>query len=149
MTTTTTKKNTPAKVAKKDKPAKIKKEKVAKVDFLKSCESTLINENGKLNSVPAIGEGGWVNGTHAPLKKAAFANEADYLDFSAAIDEIHAEALTKKAAAKRAQAETSRKFGDPKQKAAAKRLVKMMSAMEELKKQLGEQGVNVEDLIGV
>jgi len=148
MTTTTTKK--PAtKNAKSEKPAKVKKEKVAKVDFLKAVDSSLIDGNGKLNAVVAIGEGGWVPGTHAPLKKAAFANDADYLDFSAAIDDMNAAALTKKAAAKRAQAETSRKFGDPKQKAAAKRLVKMVSAMEELKKTLAEQGVNVEDLIGV
>lgn len=145
MSATTTKKNDKA-----EKPAKVEKEKVEKLDYLKLCNPDLIDANGKLSGIPVIGaeEGSWTPNVHGMLKKSTFALDADYMDFSANLDELRRDALTERIATKRKRAELNRKFGDPKQRDAANRLIGMMSAMEELKKTLAAQGVNVEDLIG-
>lgn len=78
--------------------------------------------------------------TNKPLKKRDFS--ADHLFY-----EYRAAEMDFKAAAFRKQAEEAKKLGSAKDRSRAKRLVKLQEKMAELKKQLTEQGVDVEDLL--
>jgi len=75
-----------------------------------------------------------------PLKKKDFVDDATYLEYRAAECEA-------KAVAFKAQAEEARKIGSSKDKQKAKRLIKLQEKMDELKKQLQDQGIDVESLL--
>jgi len=77
---------------------------------------------------------------HKSLKKRDFAAEWLYLEFRAKDMDYRAEKFRK-------QAEASKKLGSVADRAKAKRLVRLQDKMEELKKQLQEQGVDVDSLL--
>lgn len=78
--------------------------------------------------------------TNKPLKKRDYS--ADYLFY-----EYRALEMDFKAATFRKQAEEAKKLGSAKDRSRAKRLVKLQEKMDELKKQLTEQGVDVNELL--
>jgi len=75
-----------------------------------------------------------------PLKKTDFKNEDLFFEYKAA--ECDAKAIVF-----RAKAEESKKLGSTKDRAKAKRLLKMQEKMAELREQLEADGVNVEELL--
>lgn len=77
---------------------------------------------------------------HKSLKKKDFKEDYLYFEHRAAECEI-------KAVAYRDEAAEVKKLGSAKARGSAKRLVKMQDKMSELKKQLSEQGIDVEALL--
>ena len=77
---------------------------------------------------------------HAGLKKKDFANTGEFFEYKAKECEA-------KAAAFRVKAKEESTTGGGKAKQKARRLVKMIDKMDELKKQLALQGINVEELL--
>ena len=85
---------------------------------------------------------GFTFSVHKPLKKKNFVDEALFYDHKAAEMEFKREKFA-------AQAEECRKSGSPKQRAAKKRIIKLSEKMNELKKQLAAQGINVAELLSM
>lgn len=77
---------------------------------------------------------------HKSLKKRDFALDHLFYEYRAAEMDF-------KAAAFRKQAEEIKKLGSAKDRGRAKRLVKLQEKMAELRKQLEEQGINVNELL--
>jgi len=77
---------------------------------------------------------------YKPLKKKNFAQEYTYFEHRAL-------AAEHRAAKFRQMAKDSKKYGSTADRAKARRLVKLQTKMEELKTQLIEQGVDVEQLL--
>lgn len=75
------------------------------------------------------------------LKTKDFETTAAYLEY-------RADALEFKAAKLRNDAEMERKFGNKADRSKAKRIKKYLSKIDELKAQLEEQGIDVNELIG-
>lgn len=78
--------------------------------------------------------------SHKPLKKKDFASDDGFFIYKA-------EEFEAKAKAFRTQAEEAKKMGSTKDRAKAKRLVKMQEKMAELMKQLQAQGIDTEALL--
>lgn len=79
--------------------------------------------------------------SHKPLKKKDFASDEFFFNYKA-------EELIAKADLWKAKAEEARKLGSTKDRAKAKRLIKMQETMAQLRKQLEAQGINVDELMG-
>lgn len=75
-----------------------------------------------------------------PLKKRDFTSEHLFYEHKAA-------QMDHKAAAFRAQGEEAKKLGSTKERAKAKRLIKMTEKMAELRKQLEAQGIDVDAVL--
>jgi len=78
---------------------------------------------------------------HKGLKKKDFAEEATYFEYRAQMAEMAAKAF-------RVKAEESKAMGSSKDRAAGKRLKKMMVKAKELRAQLVAQGVDVDAFLG-
>lgn len=78
---------------------------------------------------------------HKPLKKGDFENEAVFMRMKA--DELEA-----KAKKLREDAEVVEKLGNKADRAKAKKLRAMQEKMTDLRKQLEEQGIDVDELLG-
>ncbi len=124
------KKKTPPSSPKKDK-----KEKKDKKDK-KPTPAFLVPKEKFDKAVPE----GFVFGKHKTLKKNAF--QADHLYFAhrAADLAFRSEQFT-------AKAEEAKKIGSGKERNKAKRLQKMQAKMSELRKELEDQGIDVNELL--
>ena len=95
------------------------------------------NADGKFDAVPE----GYSSKKHKPLLKADFVDDALWYLMKAA-------EYDRKAQWFRDQADQSKKLGGSKDKAAAKKLLKMQERFAELRKNLESQGIDVAALLG-
>lgn len=79
---------------------------------------------------------------HAPLKRKKFVEDWDFFDYKTAD-------LRRRADLYEEKAEESRRMGTGVSRKKAKRLTKMRDVMEALKKELSEQGVDVEAILNL
>lgn len=118
--------------------AKAKKEKVEKVQYVPTVGAgDWVNADGKLTAWP----GDFDPKTHKPPQRKDYADDAVFFTILA----DRAEASAKKF---REKAEESKKLGNVKDRARAKKLLAARKRMQDLEAQLKAEGVNVEELLG-
>lgn len=99
---------------------------------LKAADGTDV----KLKAIPTD----WDRKAHKGFSRKNFEDDALYLEW-------RAQQFDHAAAALRKQAEESKKLGNVKDRAKAKRLLQLQKRLGELQKQLADQGINVEALL--
>lgn len=77
---------------------------------------------------------------HSPLKRKDFAHDYTYFEYRAGVCQAQADKYLK-------EAEDARTLGSKAERAAAKRLTKMVDQIGELRAKLEAQGVDVDELI--
>jgi hypothetical protein len=110
--------------------------KATKKEKKEKTKKTAMNVDKKL----AVAPSGYDFTKYKPLKKGAFETEAAYLFHQA-------DALEFKASAIRAKAELAKTLGSKKDIAMARRLVKMRDRFAAFRKELEDQGINVDAAI--
>lgn len=139
-----------------------KKSKAVKMDFpvkdakYRNAEGQIVsavNEDDLLIAVPVkildgdtVVYSGFDVRKHKPLKKSVFASSAGYLKFQAHLTRIRAERMLKIAEDKEAKATRLLKFGDEQTRKKAAKVAKMREQLAALEKQLGEEGIDVNEL---
>ena len=132
-----------AKTAKKPTEGKQKKErKPRKQKPVITAEMAEQNDEGKFTGLPTMDEGQNIL-QFATLKKAAFADEATYLEYQAMVTEQRIENMTRRVSELREQAEISRKFGDSNLRRKAKSLAKKRAAIAALEEELAAAGIEL------
>ena len=109
-----------------------------------------VNDKGLLVAVPVtVKDGdkvvysGFNPAGHKPLSKKQFASDDVFLDFQALVAEYRGNKLLELAQSRRDRANRLRQFGDAKTRKKAEKLQRMRKQLEELEKQLAEEGVDL------
>lgn len=108
-----------------------------RIEFSAPEGAAYVNADGKFTAVPTD----WDAKKHQPLKRKTFADDSQWL-------ELRAQDYDRRAAALRKQAVEGKKLGNVKDKAKAKKLLGMQKRMEDLRKQLEADGIDVAALLG-
>ena len=132
-----------AKSTKGEKPKKEKKAKVKRTDFLKNANKDELDGNGKLKVVPAE----WDGVLHNGLRKADFAEEFTFKTWKADQLESKIQKDQAKLLGLREEAETIKKFGDPKKRSQMKRAMRLTDQLSKLREQLMADGIDVDSLL--
>lgn len=133
-------KNKKKKRKKKEKPAKPNVNTTSTKSAGKTVFKLVGSKDSKEYPFTEVEPEGFDFKVHKSLKKRDFA--ADHLYYL-----YRAKELDSKAAAFRKQAEEAEKLGSVKDRGRMKRLVKLQDKVAELKQQLEDQGVDVEELL--
>lgn len=116
-----------------------------RVNFIDVCPKTLLDGAGKLTRVPLLTKE-FVQSEHKRLARTDFVTEDLFLEHQANLCENRAQALAARAIELRAEADRTRKCGDPEARKKMKRAAKLMEQLKLLKDQMAKDGINLDDL---
>ena len=130
--------------APKDAENKKEREKKVKTDFMTVVSKDALNEAGLLTRVPTIGDE-YIPRDMDRLARENFASEDLWLEHQANVFQIRGEGMIARAKRLRAEAENSRKFGDPESRKKLKRAAKLRDQLAILMAQLKSEGIEVDE----
>ena len=129
------------KPAKQVNPADLKKEKVKRVDFVRSPEAkALLDGQGRLAQVPGST---FDTKKHLAPKKGDFASEPLFMNFKADRMEVAAQDMIKGAAHIRKEAIALKDAPDPAVRAQVKRVQRLKDQLAALTEQLNKEGIKI------
>lgn len=114
-----------------------------RVNFVDVAPKNMLDEAGKLIRVPIL-EKEFNPSEHKRLAKTDFVTEDLFLEHQANLCEVRAQFLAKKAVELRAEAERTRKCGDPEARKKMKRVAKLMEQLKLLQEQLAKDGLGTD-----
>lgn len=143
-TATTPQKSQTQKPAKPAKPAAAPR---VLLNYLEHAPSAILSPEGLIN-VPNPNEHGFDPNKHERLSRKDFSSDVNWLTYKAGDLRRRAATMLKTAERFEREAATGAKFGDPAKRAKVKKIQRMAAALDDLRKQLAAEGVDIDSLMG-